>query len=138
MNKLFILTLCLVGFAAASRNLKADSMITGGWSCSKDLLTDSRVLDLTDFVFTAVQEYGYNVTNGIVDSCDDGAVTLTQACSQVVAGTKYKLTMDVTCPGANNAISVVAALFVPLPFTNQSEEIDSLVIMGHEVLQADD
>lgn len=133
MNKLLILTMCLVGFAAA-RELKGKS---GGFSCSKSLLTDPTVLEAKDMVLMEVESIAVNATAGALFNCDNGEAKLKKACSQVVAGTNYKLSMDVSCPGAKKKIPVKATVFVPLPSNNggagQVMEITSLTVLGEDL-----
>ncbi|KAI7845306.1 hypothetical protein COHA_001148 [Chlorella ohadii] len=63
--------------------------------------------------------------------CDDPAVTLEQACSQVVAGSNYQVVAQLVCPApSNSSIQVEAVVYVPLPVNNEEPEVTSLQVLN--------
>jgi hypothetical protein len=63
--------------------------------------------------------------------CSDPAVTLEQACSQVVAGENYQFVASFACPApSNSTLQVEAIVYVPLPSSNELPEVTSLQVLN--------
>ncbi len=59
--------------------------------------------------------------------CDEPKTSTIAACSQVVAGTNYRLLFTVACPGQETE-TVLSQVYVPLPSSNSAAQVTDLQV----------
>ena len=78
-----------------------------------------------------------NTTEFGIDGCDDPLLKYLDACSQVVAGTNYRVLFSLQCPGSNATVALKVQAYLPLPQTNEPLQIEEPgVIVVTEGLEA--
>lgn len=128
-----LLALCLCAAVAAATAAVAPASncattaadVTGGWEVAQSVPDE-----VYNSIFLSLVE-----TNATIRwiTCDDPAVTLEQACSQVVAGQNYQVVAMLVCPApTTSSLQVEAVVYVPLPMSNEEPEVTSLQVLNVE------
>lgn len=78
---------------------------------------------LNEYVDIAMGEFFAN--NGTIDCPDVYATNILAVCSQVVAGTNYKIGFRVTCPQISYAfpLDLITHVYQPLPGSNEIVQV---------------